>query len=178
MGRYLVLATDTRGGHTAGKIVYVDWPASRGRSQKDDPSGLTMLSFSTDKPSYNVGDKATITIPKSSAGRALISIENGSKVVSRSWLKTSATEDTKYTFEVTDEMNPNFFVFATLLQPHAQVDNDLPIRMYGVRNIPVENKNTVLTPVITMPDRLRRKRVYGFGFGAKQAINDLYIGYC
>lgn len=159
-GRYLVMATDKNGGHTAGKIIYVDWPSSRGRSEKQDPSGLTMLSFSTDKNSYNVGEKATVILPKSSEGRALISIENGSKVISRNWVKTSAKEDTKYTFEVTEEMNPNFYIFATLLQPHAQTDNDLPIRMYGVLNISVDNKNTVLNPVITMPDELRPEKEF------------------
>lgn len=159
-GRYLVMATDKQGGHIAGKIVYVDWPAWKGRSDKEDASGLTMLSFSTDKKTYNVGDKATVTIPKSSDGRVLISIEDGTKVIQRDWAKTSAKEDTKYTFEVTDEMNPNFFVFATLLQPHAQTDNDLPIRLYGVLNIKVENKNTILTPVIAMPNELRPEKEF------------------
>ncbi len=159
-GRYLVMATDKQSGHIAGKIVYVDWPAWKGRSEKEDASGLTMLSFSTDKRTYSVGDKATVTIPKSSDGRVLISIEDGSKVIQRDWAETSAKEDTKYTFEVTEEMNPNFFIFATLLQPHAQKDNDLPIRLYGVLNIKVENKNTILTPVITMPDELRPEKEF------------------
>lgn len=154
-GRYLVMATDKQGGHITGKIIYVDWPYWRGRANKDDAAGLTMLSFSTDKQNYSVGEKATVIIPKSSNGRALISIENGTKVISRDWVATNAQEDTKYTFEVTEEMNPNFYIFATLLQPHAQEDNDLPIRLYGVLNINVDNKNTILTPVINMPDELR-----------------------
>ncbi|NDW17688.1 hypothetical protein D0T53_02005 [Dysgonomonas sp. 216] len=154
-GRYLVLVKDEKSGHTAGRIVYVDWPSWRGRSAKDDPGGLTMLSFSTDKYTCQVGEDVTITIPKSSKGRALISIETGSKVLSREWVKTSAEEDTKHTIKVTEEMNPNFYIFATLLQPHAQTDNDLPIRMYGVLNINVKNDNTILKPIIAMPDELR-----------------------
>lgn len=153
-GRYLVMATD-KGGHITGKIVYIDWPSWRGRANKEDAAGLTMLSFSTDKQNYNVGEKATVIIPKSSKGRALISIENGSKIISRNWVATSPEEDTRYTFEVTEEMNPNFYIFATLIQPHAQEDNDLPIRLYGVLNVNVDNKNTILTPVISMPDELR-----------------------
>lgn len=159
-GRYLVMVTDKDGGHTAGKIIYVDWPSWRGRSDKQDPNGLTMLSFSTDKQSYNVGEKATVILPKSSDGRTLISIENGSKVISRNWVETSAKEDTKYTFEVTEEMNPNFYIFATMLQPYAQTDNDLPIRMYGVLNINVDNKNTELHPTITMPNELRPEQEF------------------
>jgi len=159
-GRYLVLAKDKQSGHTTGKLLYVDWPSWRGRSAKGDASGLTMLSFSTDKQSYNVGEKVTVMLPKSSNGRALISIENGSKVISREWVKTSATEDTKHTFTVTDDMNPNFYIFATQLQPHAQADNDLPIRMYGVLNIDVKNDKTILNPVIAMPDELRPEKEF------------------
>lgn len=159
-GRYLVIASDENGGHSSGKILYVDWPSWRGRSDKQDPSGLTMLSFSTDKNSYSVGEKATVILPKSSEGRALISIENGSKIISSNWVKTSGEEDTKYTFEITDEMAPNFYIFATLLQPHAQTNNGLPIRMYGVLNINVDNKNTILTPVISMPDELKPEKEF------------------
>lgn len=159
-GRYLIIAKDKESGHTSGKVIYIDWPSWRGRSNKQDASGLTMLSFSTDKQSYNVGEKATVIIPKSSAGRVLISIENGSKVISREWVKTNASEDTKHTFTVTEDMNPNFYIFATLLQPHAQTDNDLPIRMYGVINVNVKNDNTILTPVIDMQDELRPEKEF------------------
>ncbi|WP_165043275.1 alpha-2-macroglobulin [Dysgonomonas sp. ZJ709] len=173
-GRYLVMVKDEQSGHTAGRVLYVDWPSWRGRSEKQDPSGLTMLSFTTDKQTYQVGEKATVILPKSSKGRALISIENGSKVISREWVETSAAEDTKHTFTVTEEMNPNFYIFATLLQPHAQTDNDLPIRMYGVLNISVENKDTELTPVISMPDELRPEKEFTVSVSEKNKKDMTY----
>ena len=40
-------------------------------------------------------------------------------------------------------MAPNVYVNVSLLQPHAQTINDLPIRMYGVLPILVEDKNTI-----------------------------------
>ncbi|MFV0469367.1 MAG: alpha-2-macroglobulin family protein [Dysgonomonas sp.] len=159
-GRYLVMVKDSKGGHTTGKIIYVDWPSSRGRSNKQDPNGLTMLSFSTDKKKYNAGENATVIIPKSSDGRVLISIENGYKIIQKEWVKTSAKEDTRYTFPITDEMTPNFYIFATMLQPHSQTVNGLPIRLYGVQNVNVENKNTVLQPIITMPEELRPEKEF------------------
>jgi uncharacterized protein YfaS (alpha-2-macroglobulin family) len=159
-GRYLILVKDKSGKHAAGTIFYVDWPSWRGRSAKTDPEGLTMLSFSTDKPSYEVGEKATVIIPKSSEGRVLISIENGSGILHREWVKTSGEEDTKYVMEVTENMTPNFYVFATMLQPHAQTVNDLPIRMYGVVSVGVENRNSILAPVIRMPDTLHPEKEF------------------
>ena len=159
-GRYLLLVKDPAGGHTSGTIFYVDWPSSRGRSNKTDPSGATMLSFSTDKNSYSVGETATVFIPKSSNGRALVSIENGTGIIKREWIHVSDKEDTKYTFKITEEMNPNCYVFATLLQPHQQTVNGLPIRMYGVVNLNIENKESKLTPVITMPNELRPEKEF------------------
>jgi len=44
---------------------------------------------------------------------------------------------------VTEEMTPNVFVSVTMLQPHAQTANDLPIRMYGVIPIQVENPKRI-----------------------------------
>lgn len=159
-GRYLVMVNDKESGHSAGQVIYMDWPAYMGRSNKADPKGLTMLSFSTDKEQYNVGDEVTVILPKSSNGRALISIEDGSRILSKTWVKVSADGDTKHTFKVTEEMAPNFYIFASLFQPHGQTNNELPIRMYGVLNIKAENKETILNPVINMPNELRPEREY------------------
>lgn len=159
-GRYLVMVTDQDSGHATGEVIYVDWPSYMGRSDKTDSQGLTMLSFTTDKEKYNVGEDATVILPKSSNGRALISIEDGSRIISKTWVKTSATEDTKHTFKVTNEMAPNFYLFGSLLQPHGQANNDLPVRMYGVLNINVENNETILKPIINMPDDLRPEQDY------------------
>ena len=166
-GRYLLLVKDRSGNHAAGTIFYVDWPSWRGRSAKSDPEGLTMLSFSTDKPSYDVGEEATVIIPKSSEGRVLISIENGSGILQREWVETSAKEDTKFSIKVTDKMAPNFYVFATMLQPHEQTVNDLPIRMYGVINVGVENRNSILEPVIRMPDALQPEKEFNVSVSEK-----------
>ena len=43
----------------------------------------------------------------------------------------------------------------SLLQPHENTKNDLPIRMYGLVPIAVENKDSHLEPVISMADVLR-----------------------
>lgn len=158
-GRYLVLVKD-QSGHTSGEVLYIDWPSWRGRENREDSKGATMLTFSTDKSSYKVGEKATVILPKSSKGRALISIENGTKVLSQAWIETSDKEDTRHSFEITDEMTPNCYVFASLLQPHAQTVNDLPIRMYGVVNVSIENSNTILTPTISMPNELRPEQPF------------------
>ena len=154
-GRYLVYVKDKDSGHATGGTIYVDWPESRGRSNKTDPSGIKMLTFSLDKDSYEIGETATAIIPAATGGRALVSIENGSSVLHREWIEVTNEGDTKYTFEITPEMAPNVYLHISLLQPHAQTINDLPIRMYGIAPVFVTNRQTVLQPQIQMPEVLR-----------------------
>ena len=149
-GRFYVCITDEESGHRTGQTVYMDWPAWAGASPKGN-DGATLLAFSADKKQYNVGEEVKLSIPSSGAGRALVSIESGSKVLKAYWVETQQGE-TPFKFPVTADMTPNVYVNVTLVQPHAQTLNDLPIRMYGVVPISVEDPKTHLNPVLTAPD--------------------------
>lgn len=153
-GRYYVRACDPESGHCTGRIVYIDEPGWYSRSRGDESKGgATMLTFSADKPTYNIGEKINLTIPGSGEGRALVSLESGSKVIKTFWVETKQGEN-KFSFEATPEMAPNIYAYVSLLQPHAQTVNDLPIRLYGVTAIGVEDPATHLQPEISMPDVL------------------------
>lgn len=153
-GRYLILVRDLNGGHVTGKAVYVDWPGWAQREQASNPTEASMLSFTANKTKFKVGEEITLTIPTGENGRALISIENGSKVLKTFWTDTKAGQ-TQFKFKAEKEMAPNVFANITLLQPHAQTLNDLPIRMYGAIPLLIEDPQTVLNPQISMPDKIR-----------------------
>jgi hypothetical protein len=75
---------------------------------------------------YKVGEKAQISFPSSEGGRALISIENGSKVVETMWVKTTASEtkvEIPITPATTKTLTPNS---ATATFPKA---SDTPIEV-------------------------------------------------
>ena len=172
-GRYLVRIIDTEGGHATSQTVYIDWPGWAGRAQRENPGGAGMLVFSTDKDKYNVGDQCTITFPSSGLGRALVSVENGSRVIEANWVDAEK-DQTSFSFMITPEMAPNVFLNVTLVQPHAQTANDLPIRMYGIVPIAVENKNTHLQPVIAMPDQLRPEEAFTLNVSEKSGYGMTY----
>lgn len=153
-GKYLVYVEDPISKHASGGVVYIDWPDWRGHSGKSDPTAATMLSFSLDKRNYEVGEFATVYLPKAAGGRALLSIENGSRVISRKWVSTASDQETAHRILVTQEMAPNFYVHASLIQPHAQTVNDLPIRMYGIEGAEVIDRKTILHPVIEVADEI------------------------
>lgn len=152
-GRYYVQITDPVSGHTTGKFVYIDWPYEY-RMERTNSENATMLSFSTDKEKYNTGESVTVKFPSSNNGRALITLETGTKLIKKYTIPTKAGE-TEFKFETSDDMAPNVFVHVTLLQPHANTMNDAPIRLYGVAPILVEDPKTHLNPVITMPESIR-----------------------
>jgi uncharacterized protein YfaS (alpha-2-macroglobulin family) len=146
-GRYLVRVTDEESGHSTSTLVWMDWPYWEGTGA-NEMDIASLLQFTSDKTKYNVGETMTLTIPSPGQGRALISIENGSKVINAFWASTEKKGNITYTLPITADMAPNIYVNVTLIQPHAQTINDAPIRMYGVMPIEVEDPATHLHPEI------------------------------
>lgn len=157
-GRYLIRIEDPVSGHATGRTAYFykNWWSKSGSADKE---AAKMLIFSADKEKYNVGETAKITFNSGSEGRALISIENGTEVIDYKWVKTKQGE-TVVNIPVTSDMAPNVFINISLLQPHAITANDLPIRLYGVIPMMVENPSTKLEPQIKMPDVLRPEQEF------------------
>ncbi|WP_421764270.1 alpha-2-macroglobulin family protein [Ekhidna sp.] len=147
-GRYLMVLEDPISGHTSGDYFYMSW---RGGEQGE--LGATFMSVSTNKTAFEVGEEIELTIPGTSGAQALVSIESGSKVLDHFWTKT-ADGNTTVKVKATAEMAPNIYAHVTLLQPHAQTKNDLPIRLYGIAPIKVVDNETILEPEIAMNDEL------------------------
>jgi len=153
-GRFFIRVTDPVSGHSAGKAFYLDWPGWAGEGKKTFPGSAIVLDFSSDKEAYEVGERVELTIPGADNGRALVSVEDGSKVIQKWWLKTTKGEN-RFSFKTTPEMTPNVYVFTSLIQPHGNTSNDLPIRMYGVIPIKVKDPGNILEPGIRMGNVLK-----------------------
>lgn len=152
-GRYLITVTDLQGDHQTGTIVNFDWPYWN-RGNRTENEQAKMLSFSSNKTSYVKGEKIKLSFPSPEAGRALVSIETGQKVVQKFWIKTTKGETT-HEFEATASMAPAAYIHVTMIQPHASTTNDLPLRMYGVIPILVDDPATHLSPIIKMSDVIK-----------------------
>lgn len=150
-GQYYIQVTD-KNGHSTSRTVYVDYPGNERKDQKKDNAML--LTMQADKDKYETGQVAKISFPSASAGRALVSIENDIEVVKTFWVNTQKGTST-FSLKIDKDMAPNCYVHVTALQKHKQEDNDLPLRMYGVKSITVFDKNTILNPVIAMREEIR-----------------------
>ncbi len=165
-GRFLIIVSDEEGDHATGGTILIDWPSSRGMSNKEDATASTMLMLSTDKETYNVGDDAVVYIPAAKDARVLLSIESGNKVLSREWV--SATDQvSKHTIKITKEMTPNVYISASLINPHAVSADGKPLRKYGVKSLSVEDPKSHLVPTIDMPDELRPQTKFKIKVGEK-----------
>ena len=152
-GRYYVKVSNPVSGHSAGQIVAVDWPGWA-QGTKEELDGASMLHFSADKQEYELGEKIKLSIPSSTGGRALVSLETGSQVLKTFWVETTA-KSTQLEFEATANMTPNVYVHISMIQPHVHTLNDLPIRLYGLQSIKVVDRQTILQPQLSLDKELR-----------------------
>lgn len=171
-GRYLVRVIDKASGHATGETVYFYRNWSK-RPTNGDAESAKMLVFSSDKDNYKVGEDAVITFPSGNKGRAFISLENGTEVISKQWIDTQKGE-TQVSIPLTEEMAPNVYVNISLIQSHEQTKNDLPIRLYGIIPLMVENPDTRLNPEIEMPQVLKPEQKYSVKVSEKNAKEMTY----
>ncbi|TNE28874.1 MAG: hypothetical protein EP346_07745 [Bacteroidetes bacterium] len=158
-GRIFILVEDADG-HSTSALGYVDWPWGRDRSgRRTEGESISSLSIQLDKEKYTVDETATVTIPSSVGGRLLVTIEDGTEVLEEHFLETQEGSTT-LKLKIKPNMAPNAYIYAMLLQPHAQTVNDLPIRMYGIMPLMVENPATHLNPVIDAPESIRPNSDY------------------
>ncbi len=147
-GRYR-LSTCIVGGepmnHCASQEIYIGW----GYGDSSSRDGATRLSLSTDKEAYQVGDVAKIHLPAGPDREVLLTLENGASVQLKKWVKVKQGQDT-LEVPLTRDMTPNIYAYITQIQPHHR-QNDLPLRSYGIINLPVSDPASHLQPEIVAP---------------------------
>ena len=159
-GTYFIRVKDKKGEHSTGVMSYFDWPDYAGgrRNAEGNESAIT-FTFKTNKDNYTVGEKLVATFPSSEGSRAIVTIENSTKVLSVNRYDCNAGETT-IEMNVTPEMQPNAYICITLLQPHGTTKNDLPIRLYSVYPFTVTSAESHLNPVIQIADEIKPEANY------------------
>jgi len=148
-GLYLLVITDRQGGNTFAKVIRFDWDYATIHSTGNS-EGPVQLAMSSTQDAYNVGENIIVTFPANEQAKALVTVEANDHVLQSMVLDKLGTEG-KVEIKATEEMIPNVYVYVSLLQPH-DAANDMPLRMYGVIPVKVENKKLHLQPVLTLPE--------------------------
>jgi uncharacterized protein YfaS (alpha-2-macroglobulin family) len=146
-GNYILIAHDGKSGHSASHQFRYYW----NRTDINDKESSKMLQFSLAKETYQIDETIEINIPSNGQGHFIVSLENANDVVQLKRVKAN-NNTTKVTFYADRALVPNAYVYVAYIQPHAQTANDLPIRMFGVQPVFIEDKSTHLFPTISMAD--------------------------
>ena len=157
-GCYFIRVSDERGGHATSMLCEAN---SYGSDGKAEDSGSTKLNIALNKDTFNVGETAKLTIPSAKGTTAIVSLEKGGRCISIDRVECYAGS-TDIQIPITKEMLPNVYAFVTLIQPHKQTENDAPIRLYGVRNINVEDASSHLQPTIDIAQEVKPETTVNF----------------
>ena len=152
-GSYLLVVDDKQGGHTFAKVINFDWGYGHSSTASGAPA---QLSLNTSADSYEVGEKIVVTFPANEKAKALVTVEACDKVL-QTILVERLAEEGKVEITATEDMIPNVYIYVALIQPH-DAKNDLPIRLYGVAPVKVENKKLQLQPNIQVPESTNTKK--------------------
>lgn len=172
-GTYLIIVKDLRGGHSTGVMSYFDKSGQEGRHEFGGSDAATELKIITDKESYAPGEKMLLSFASEVGSQAIVSIENGSRVLSvQEYICKKNVTDLKV--DVTKEMQPNVYVHVTLLQPYERVQNDRPVRLYGIAPVTVTSSDSHLTPVIQMKSEIKPEASYSVSISEKRGREMAY----
>ena len=152
-GSYLFVVNDKQGGNMFAKVISFDWGYGHSSTASGAPAQLSMKATAE---SYQVGDKIVVTFPANEQAKALVTVEANDRVL-QTMLVESLGQEGKVEITATEEMIPNVYVYVALIQPH-DANNDMPIRLYGVVPVKVENKKLQLQPNIQVPETANTKK--------------------
>ncbi|MCK5832084.1 alpha-2-macroglobulin family protein [bacterium] len=160
-GTVFLEVSDETGGHVAGIFI-------NARHWGREPSGgdADLLSVKIDREKYKPGETATIITQTPKEGRALLSIEAGRRIVFSKWYDLNS-EESVFEIPITKDMIPTAYATITVIQPHENTENDVPMRLYGVISIPVELEETRLDMEISAPEEIEPGQKFSVSISSK-----------
>lgn len=148
-GEVLLEVTDPKGGHSAGYFFRSYWWASGDQKQSAD---IVLLKL--DKAQYLPGETAKVSLSTPARGRMLVTVEKEGRILHQSWLELTSNE-TSFEIDVKQEYIPNAYLSVVIYQPYGGMDNDLPLRMYGVVPLYVTSEGAQIELNLAVPETVR-----------------------
>ncbi|GEM_PF-276820 len=150
-GEHLIEIRDEASGHESGFFLYSsEWGSGAATDRKEKG----FVDIGLDKNTYQPGDDGKLSFKSPAQGMALVTFEQGSNLIKSFWVEAKAGVTT-VPFQVDRAMVPNFYASVSLIQPHNQIKNDLPMRLYGVKPVYVEDGGARLDLGLEMPKEIR-----------------------
>ncbi len=114
----------------------------------------TSLELKLDKDEYQIGDKVKLNIPSSKNSLLYITISKQDKILKQDIVKSSENGNYIYEFTTDKDMVPNIYADVRVIQGQNEIENDLPLRLYGIIPIRVIDKASKLDITLDIPERI------------------------
>jgi uncharacterized protein YfaS (alpha-2-macroglobulin family) len=150
-GEHLIEIRDEASGHESGFFLY---SSQWGGGAMADRKEKGFVEIGLDKNVYQPGDDGKLTFKSPGQGMALVTFEQGTTLLKSFWVEAKAGATT-VPFQVDRAMVPNFYATVSMIQPHNQAKNDLPMRLYGVKPVYVEDGGARLDVDLGLPKEIR-----------------------
>lgn len=120
-----------------------------------------IVEFQTDKEAYKTGENVKLMLPDIEGAKALVSIERGNRVIGQVWYDMAKSNNV-VSLPTNENWSPNVYLHVTIMQKYKQENNDLPLRLFGVKHIKMDGTTSELKPVSNIPDQLESNKSYTF----------------
>ncbi|HPK09602.1 MAG TPA: alpha-2-macroglobulin family protein [Saprospiraceae bacterium] len=167
-GAYRIIAEDLNSGHIS--HIYFTIYNGTDRIPGAEPY---ILEFETDKDSYSTGEEIKLSIPGIKDAKALVSIETSTKVIDQFWVELTDKQET-IRMNASKEWSPNVYVHISVIQKYLNTDNDLPLRLYGVKPLKIDGTTAGLKPIVNIPEKLESNKTYEIEVSESQGRNMQY----
>ncbi len=150
-GQHMIEVIDEQGGHRAGLFFFA---SSWGQEAPEAEQDIPLLEIASDKNIYYTGDNATLSCETPKDGMAIFTVEQGYRIIHQE-VKRVSPGRTEFTFPITNKHVPNCYASISLIQPSNRSDNDLPLRIYGIKPLQVEDPSARLGISMSAPEELK-----------------------
>ncbi|HMU05455.1 MAG TPA: alpha-2-macroglobulin family protein, partial [Saprospiraceae bacterium] len=120
-----------------------------------------IVELQTDKDDYKTGELVKLMLPDIEGAKALVSIERGNRVIGQVWYDMAKSNNV-VSLPTNENWSPNVYLHVTIMQKYKQENNDLPLRLFGVKHIKMDGTTSELKPVSNIPDQLESNKTYTF----------------
>jgi uncharacterized protein YfaS (alpha-2-macroglobulin family) len=157
-GQHCIEVSDGQDGHSAAFFFHGSDYGGGGGSDEVPAQG-NKIEIKCDKNVYQPGDEAVLTFKSPASGNALLTIEQGNRLLKKEWIAIKSSEP-EIRFTIKEDYVPNCYASISMAQPHSQTKNDLPMRLYGIKNLLVENAATRLPIEMSAPKELAPRQKF------------------
>ncbi len=161
-GVFEIVCEDIESGHQSSYHynVYSD------NARADATNSPDQLWVEQSKDESTVGEEVILKFPEFTKARALISIEQGDRIIETFWMKLSPN-NRELSVYPDESWYPGVHIHISLLQPYGEQNNDRPTRMYSVQKLKVQQRKIALEPVLKLPESAEVQKAFDIAVSEK-----------